>query len=132
MMKLTRTQIRRIILETFNSSYGRRGNRPMGGFGKFQEWADIQSKYPDFYEKARVAFSGYNGEFEGLNLQDFIRSIDPQYLASAPLMSPTFRMFNPEEKERVQLEAVLLSIVRPNAAQKIPNIEALRSMHGVR
>lgn len=104
----------------------------MGGFGKFQEWTDIQSKYPDFYEKARLAFGGYNGEFDGLNLQDFIRSIDPQYLASVPLMSPTFRMFNPEEKERVQLEAVLLSIVRPNATQNIPNIEGLRSMHGVR
>lgn len=103
----------------------------MRGFGKFQEWTDIQSKYPDFYEKARLAFSGYNGEFEGLNLQDFIRSIDPQYLASAPLMSPTFRIFNPEEKERAQLEAVLLSIVRPNAAQKIPDIEALKAVHGI-
>jgi hypothetical protein len=104
----------------------------MGSFGKYREWTDIQSKHPDLYEKARVAFSGFNGEFEGLNLQDFIRSLDPQYLASVSLMSPTFRTFNPEEKERVQLEAVLLSIVRPHLARKIQNIETLRSMHGVR
>ena len=117
---------------SINSGYGRRGYRPMGNFGKYKEWTDIQSTYPEFYEKARLAFRGYNGEFEGLNLQDFIRSLDSQYLASASLMSPTFRMFNPQEKERVQLEAVLLSIVRPNAAQKIPNIETLREMHHVK
>lgn len=131
-MRLTRRQIRGIILEAYNTGYGRRGYQSMGSSGKYQEWTDIQSKYPEFYEKARVALSGYNGEFEGLNLQDFMRSLDPQYLASAPLTSPTFRLFNPEEKERVQLEAVLLSIVRPNVAEKIPNIETLRAMHGVR
>ena len=130
-MRLTRRQIRGIILETFNSGYGRRGYRSMGSYGKYQEWTDIQSKYPEFYEKARVAFSGFNGEFEGLNLQDFIRSLDPQYLASVPLMSSTFRMFNPEEKEQMQLEAVLLSIVRPSVAQEIPNIKELRLMHKV-
>ena len=131
-MKLTRRQLRKIISEAFYSSAGRRGYRPMRKAGGFEEWNDIQSKYPEFYERAKQAFRGYNGEFDGLNLQDFIRSIDPQYLASAPLTSPTFRMFDPEEKERVQMEAVLLSIVRPTAAQKIPNIQNLRSMYNVR
>jgi len=130
-MRLTRNQLRHIILETFNSSYGRRGYRSHQQSGVYQEWPDIQSKYPEFYEKAKVAFKGYNGDFDGLNLQDFIRSIDPVYLASAPIMSPTFRIFNPEEKERVQLEAVLLSIVRPRAAQNIPEIQTLRNMHKV-
>jgi len=131
-MIITRKELRRIIKESFRSSYGRRGYRSMGSFGKYQEWTDIQSNYPEFYEKAKVAFRGYDGEFEGLNLQDFVRSLDPQWLASAPLMSPAFRVFNPEEKDRAQLEAVLLSIVRPRAAKNIPDINTLRTMHGVR
>jgi hypothetical protein len=130
-MKFTQRQLRKIIREAFNSNYGRRGYRPMSS-NRFQNWSDIQSKYPDFYEKAEVAFQGYDGKFDGLNLQEFIRSIDPQWLSSKPLTSSTWMMFAPKEKERAQLEAVLLSIVRPEAANRIPNIEELKLIHKVR
>jgi len=127
-MKITKKQLRKIIREAFNSNYGRRGYRPMSS-NRLQNWSDIQSKYPYFYEKAEAAFQGYNGKFEGLSLQDFTRSIDPVWLASQPLTSPTW---HPKDKERAQLEAVLLSIVRPSAAQRIPDIEDLRNKYKVR
>lgn len=129
-MKITKRQLRRIIKEAFNSNYGRRGYRPMST-NRLQNWSDIQSKYPEFYDKAEAAFRGYDGKFDGLNLQDFIRSIDPEWLSSSPLTSSTWMMFNPEEKERAQLEAVLLSIVRPAAAKGILNIEELKLIHKV-
>lgn len=130
-MKITKRQLRRIIKEAFNSNYGLRGYRSMSS-NRLQNWSDIKSKYPEFYDKAEAAFQGYDGKFDGLSLQDFIKSIDPEWLASKPLTSATWMMNEPKYKEGAQLEAVLLSIVRPSAAEEIPNIEVLRNMHKVK
>jgi len=129
-IKITRRQLKRIVKETWeNKRWNRTGKNWKTDL---ENWSDIQKNHPEFYVKAEEAFQGYNGKFEGLSLQDFIRSIDPVWLASQPLTSSTWRMFYPEDKERAQLEAVLLSIVRPEAAQNIPDIEELRNIYKVR
>lgn len=64
------------------------------GFRRYKkqlEWEDIEQKYPKFYQDAKAVLDGapWNGPFDGLSFSEFIASIDPDYLQTAPFNKQT-------------------------------------------